>query len=372
LRGDPAVSFPGDLRLLTLETPEPALGLAAYDARSRLVARSFGGAVEPGLLVLAQPNERYRVGVEALPGFPPDRTVEVTLRDRAAHLPPLAERRGLWGTSGIVVAEGGQILYLAHRRSVQAFDLSEPTMPVALGSVDLGRRVLAVAPCADARLCVLARGFPRTLAVLDLSDPGQPSVTGEIALPGRCRDLAVEGSRAYLACGGRGVLRVTLSDPGAPRLVSEIDPGGPATAVTLERKLLAVTVGGGSRIQVYKLRASGTPVLLAEAPTLRRGRRIHFAYPYLHVTEGSPRGWRRCLHLSADSSPSGWKGLLASLVCALAPTEVFLLDEQAGTVQAAGSYDTSKARLPLGAAIGRHVIVPLLDGFQVLAAEPAP
>ena len=357
LRGDPGAAFPGELRLVTLESPETALGLAAYDPAMKRLARSAAGIAEPGVLVLAQPGQQYGVEVEALPGFGAERTVPLAVRDRAAALLPLSESQAFRGTADLAVVEDTRTLYLAHGHEVTAIDLYDPAQPLTLGSVDLGSPVAAAVPCSDGRLCALTAAHPHKLAVLDLSDPGQPLVAGELALPGRCRDLAAEGPRAFLACGGRGVARVTLSDPAAPRLLGELDPGGTATAVALRRKVLAVAVGSSKRLRVYRLHGTGSASLLAEARTSRQGRRIHLAYPYLHVTEGSPGGWRRCL---------------AGRGCRQAPTEVFALDERAGTLTAAGSYDTALARVPLGAVLGRHVVVPQDRGYQVLRAEPAP
>jgi len=89
--------------------------------------------------------------------------------------------------------------------------------------------VAETAPFADApRQMLIAAGYlymadpPFGLRVVDVRDPAQPHVVGEVALPGETKGVAVEGQHVYAACGEAGVRVVDVGDPNQPVIVGSL------------------------------------------------------------------------------------------------------------------------------------------------------
>ncbi len=122
----------------------------------------------------------------------------------------------------------GSMAYAARLGGVDILDLSDPGLPVNLGSVPgADGACMAVAGIVDGSLVVSGEYDFRTF---DISDPAAPALLMTQSHPSfEVQDIAGAGSRAYLALtSGRNVgLRVMdVSDPAAPSLVGSYDGMG--------------------------------------------------------------------------------------------------------------------------------------------------
>ncbi|MBI2192939.1 MAG: hypothetical protein HYU36_13245 [Planctomycetes bacterium] len=148
----------------------------------------------------------------------------------------------------------GQTAYLAvnHGFAVQKSDADGETASIDLGG---GLHILDVAdpiePVLVARhveretftntVDVVARGGCAYLSdaafglwTVDVSDRRQPVLLGGAATQGEIRDLAIEGSTAYLASGnGQGVLAVDVSDPSKPAVRGRYHTGFDAPSLAV-------------------------------------------------------------------------------------------------------------------------------------------
>lgn len=76
-------------------------------------------------------------------------------------------------------------------------------------------------------------GFGPELAVLDISNPIQPTRTGYLLLPDKVRDIQVVGGYAYAVTAQTGLHIVDVSAPTTPTLVSTFTPPGEGREVAI-------------------------------------------------------------------------------------------------------------------------------------------
>jgi hypothetical protein len=115
------------------------------------------------------------------------------------------------------------------RTMVESFSLADPDSPETLGSLELGvgERLHATRFSGD-RLYVVTFLTIDPLYVVDLSDPGHPTLLGELEVPGFSTYIQPLGDR--LVSIGRldsrtAVSLFDVSDPGAPSLISQLPLG---------------------------------------------------------------------------------------------------------------------------------------------------
>ncbi|MDH3197391.1 MAG: T9SS type A sorting domain-containing protein, partial [Candidatus Krumholzibacteria bacterium] len=121
------------------------------------------------------------------------------------------------GGAGDIVLQG-DLAYVASGTGLQILDVSDPTQPVMVGTEASDISGVAVA----GTLAVVC-GF-NTVGVVDVSDPAAPFVLGSVPLLGVLpRRLAISGPYAYVVDWHPGELRIIdISNPAAPVQVSEI------------------------------------------------------------------------------------------------------------------------------------------------------
>jgi len=84
----------------------------------------------------------------------------------------------------------GTYAYVADNLALLAMDISDPTAPVIVGSVDTREaRDVAV----SGAHAFVADG-PSGLQVVDISDPTAPVIVGSVDTPGGARDVEVDGA----------------------------------------------------------------------------------------------------------------------------------------------------------------------------------
>ncbi|MFH2008559.1 MAG: hypothetical protein ABI333_18370 [bacterium] len=353
---DPAVPLPGEVRLLEITSGDPNLELHVHDERGNVVGADIGVADTHRVVLLGQAGGRYIARVKAGPGYDPQRTVSLTYRDRLAQLSLGAQLQGVSTVRSL--AARGTVLYVGHDAGITAYDLSDPSAPVAISTVGTAGLVQDLSPCGRHHLCAAVTAAPAALTLLDIQDPGSPVVVGQAQLSGSCRSLAAMDNRVYLACGPSGVAVVDVLDPANPLIVDSLDVGGVAREVLVQRGLLVVATGGSGAVSTYRLSGSSSPELLDETTTSKKVVRAYLSSNRLHLAEGGEGSWLHCL--SGQGCGNGTR------------LEVLAIDLGTGRLSPAGRYQVDEALIPLGQPMGNLVVVPTPDGFHVYRVEATP
>ena len=87
------------------------------------------------------------------------------------------------------------------------------------------------------------------LATIDISDPTQPKLLGEVVTGGQVRDVRVSGNYAYLAAGASGMIVVDTTDLTSPKVVGSADM--PGSAIRLDYNAGRVYVAGWNDARIY-------------------------------------------------------------------------------------------------------------------------
>ena len=102
---------------------------------------------------------------------------------------------------------------------LETIDISDPSAPSLLGSVDLLAYPSDVALNGDHAFVACEDG----LRVVDTSDPSMPEVVASVPTPNRARGLALTANLACVAAEDAGILIFDVSDPTSPLLVNTVD-----------------------------------------------------------------------------------------------------------------------------------------------------
>ncbi|MGE3508393.1 MAG: DUF1573 domain-containing protein [Vicinamibacterales bacterium] len=98
------------------------------------------------------------------------------------------------------------------------------------------------------------------LAIVDVTNPRQPSLLGRAVFGGQARGLALAGGLAYVAAGSAGLVVVDVSDPANPRAVGRATMPGSAIRVDYSDGRAYVAAWNDAR--VYDVTAPSSPRLI--------------------------------------------------------------------------------------------------------------
>ena len=121
-------------------------------------------------------------------------------------------------------------------------DITDPANPTMLGSYDTAGWAYGVTLSSDGTKAYVA-DYINGLVIVDIIDPTNPTLLGsyDMARTGetvRFRSaesvtLSSDGTKAYVADGGSGLVIVDITDPANPTLLGSYDTAGYALSVTL-------------------------------------------------------------------------------------------------------------------------------------------
>jgi hypothetical protein len=86
------------------------------------------------------------------------------------------------------------------------------------------------------------------LATVDVTDPTNPVVMGEVAVGGQARSVEVNGDIAYVAAGSAGVVIVDVSDLARPEVITRIPMPGSAIRVAYSEGRIFVAAWNDARV----------------------------------------------------------------------------------------------------------------------------
>ncbi len=216
--GRPALASDGELldplvSVAQVPTPSLAYGAAISGDRAAIATHAAGLL----LLDLADPADPQVRGTADTPGY---------------------ARNGAWRGDLVLVAD--------RAAGLRVIDAADPDAPVEVGAAPVPGLALSVATLGEARAVVPAK--LAGLRVVDLDDPAAPALRGVLDTGGLASDVVVQGSLAYVADYGGGVVIADVADPDAPLLRSVLPIAGDANAVARAGDLLAVAATAGGLI----------------------------------------------------------------------------------------------------------------------------
>ena len=129
-------------------------------------------------------------------------------------------RLSLPGTQTRIVADGSRAYLAGGAAGVHIVDISSPTSPTLLATLDTTGTAQGVA-VAGARLYV-ADGASGLL-VADISDPAKPRVLGAYDTPGDAKAVVTSGTLAFVADGLHGLQIIDASNPARPVKAGSFD-----------------------------------------------------------------------------------------------------------------------------------------------------
>jgi hypothetical protein len=183
------------------------------------------------------------------------------------------------------VAVSGSYVYVADYGSgLQVVDVSNPTSPAIVGSVDTPGEAWSVA--VSARYVYVA-GYDLGVQVVDVSNPVSPQVVGSVNIPNHAYDVAASGSYAYIADAGSGLQIVDVSNPSSPAIVGGVGAGF-AWGVAVSESYAYVAGGSSGLLVVPAQCEKPTPVLLSGFAATVRGRSVELTWftSFEHLHDG--------------------------------------------------------------------------------------
>ncbi|MEB3318763.1 MAG: ELWxxDGT repeat protein, partial [Cyanobacteriota bacterium] len=119
------------------------------------------------------------------------------------------------------------------------------------------------------------------LAILDISQPYQPTPLGRLDTPGYAYDVAVSGSIAYLAASNSGLLVVDVSEPIKPTLIGSLKTPSGARSLAVSGNRAFVVDGGG--LWIVDVSDPSKPSMIGHFDTTGYAMNVAVAGDYAYV-----------------------------------------------------------------------------------------
>lgn len=204
---------------------------------------------------------------------------------------------GIEGASGSALALGGNYVYVLVR-NLKVVDISNPTSPTIVGSLDIPGDLLGVV--VDGTYAYVANG-DSGLRVVDISDPASPVIVGSVETPGDAANVAVAGTLAYVADAESGLQVVDISNPTSPVIVGGVDTPGVATEVAVSGSH-AVVADWNSGVQIVDISNPASPNIVGNVDT--PGFPIAVTVFGIHAYVGDVSGRLHIVNISDPAAPA--------------------------------------------------------------------
>jgi len=138
-------------------------------------------------------------------------------------------------------------------RTCETVDLAFATLEPSEAPQPIRATQVSASAMIDATHLGVVSPSGRSLQVYDVADPAHPLIVSETAVEEGPQGIVVDGTRAYLAAGARGIPEFDVSDPKAPKRIGLAGtPGDARRAIPLTQNgksyLIVADAAGGVRI----------------------------------------------------------------------------------------------------------------------------
>ncbi|MFC1482446.1 kelch repeat-containing protein [Myxococcota bacterium] len=347
----------GQLTLATLTADSTHLGMIVYDERGEELGRDL--SAEDTNMVLFVGRGDYTMSLVPLPGFTSNMTVNYTLEATPVEPEPLSvyplDPSGPPGGKTNAVVLDGNVAYVGGIGGIEVVDISNPEGTALLSTLPLLGSVQDLVFCGPDFLCVANALDPQVLVVVDVSDPSNLQVVGQILGVAPGRSLARRGRRLYLGRDQEGVAVIDMSNPYQPQVVDTIQPGGVVMDVAVSGTLLVVSTDSPRQVFLYEVLPYGSPVLLSQITPNKVVDGVRTNGHELHLSELNNGQRNKCsagLHCPAGNQ-----------------AEVFDISDPAAPVQI-GSYNGNKVSSIHWKSQRDLIYVRKMRGFRMFRAVP--
>jgi hypothetical protein len=165
------------------------------------------------------------------------------------------------GANPYCVAVAGRYAYVVNRNSstLQVFDVSIPSTPVAIGSVGTGSLPISVAVAG--RYAYVVNYGASTLQIFDVGNPSLPVNVGSVGTENSPVSVAVSGRYAYVANYGASTLQIfDVGNPASPVSVASVATGNVPFCVAVAGRYAYVANNSDNTLQIFDVGNPSSPV----------------------------------------------------------------------------------------------------------------
>lgn len=239
-------------------------------------------------------------GTTAVFFLDPAQTIECTFYNQEMGSEPCQDTAGRWpfGPSHALDIDG-DALYLGSGGALVTVDVSSPSNPQQIGSVDLWAPLSGVDAGANYIYATTSVGYDGALFVVDSTDPANPQALGQ-AYAIDPTAVEVAGTYAYVASGGGDLLVFDVATPSDPVFVASADVIGSPLDVRLAGDLAFLAAGNGG-LRVVDISDPTTPSELSGLPLIDYAYGVDVVGRYAYVAAES--GGLRIIDVFEPANP---------------------------------------------------------------------
>jgi hypothetical protein len=190
------------------------------------------------------------------------------------------------GENPTSVYVSGRYAYVVDSGSddLKVIDVSDPGTPSLAGSLAIGSLPRSV--YVSGRYAYVVDSGSDDLKVIDVSDPATPSLAGSLSIGGVPASVYVSGRYAYVVDTGSDDLKVIdVSDPGTPSLAGSLGLGTIPLSVYVSGRYAYVVDSGSDDLKVIDVSDPGTPSLAGSLAIGSFPRSVYVSGRYAYVVD---------------------------------------------------------------------------------------
>jgi len=129
------------------------------------------------------------------------------------------------------VAKQGSYVYISDHDAIRIVDVSNPNAPIEIGVYQPSNFYPGENMAVSGGLLYVQDQYGDELHIVDIDNPNTPTAAGILSLPSSGFGLYLSGSTAYLGTSRDGLAVVDVSDPGSPSLLNTVGEMSYASSV---------------------------------------------------------------------------------------------------------------------------------------------
>jgi M6 family metalloprotease-like protein len=146
---------------------------------------------------------------------------------------------------------------------LKIINISDPEDPTLQGELNTSGTDSYRCICVSGDYAYLGMGsfWNKKMEIINISNPSSPSLTATFTCSGDARDIHVVGNYAYIACNDAGLQIVNVSNPASPSSVGSYDTPGYACGVYVDGSYAYVADGDPNYLLIIDISNPASPTL---------------------------------------------------------------------------------------------------------------